>query len=184
MNITRALVLLLAFAAVCHAATPRAIVTVQRQHHPFEDHSCGHSLTVIRQIAIVAVDGHALKSPQQQVSVSPGRHVLSLLVSFVVGSSRGAAHPPLDAVFKPHRYSLDGEFCRSQSGAVAAGVGAWKFLLIDEDQRPPSAKVPKTNESNSSNQSLQPTALWRCASMSILISVFSVGAQPRSQSGG
>src|ERR1700730_16699641 len=35
-----------------------------------------------------------------------------------------------------------------------------------------------------SNQSLQPTALWRCASMSILISVFSIAAQPRSQSGG
>ena len=34
------------------------------------------------------------------------------------------------------------------------------------------------------NQSLQPTALWRCASVSILISVFSVGAQPRSQSSG
>jgi hypothetical protein len=39
-------------------------------------------------------------------------------------------------------------------------------------------------EHYSSNQSLQPTALWRCASMSILISLFSVGAQPRSQSGG
>ena len=37
---------------------------------------------------------------------------------------------------------------------------------------------------NRSNQPLQPTALWRCASMSILISLFSVGAQPRSQSGG
>ena len=35
-----------------------------------------------------------------------------------------------------------------------------------------------------SNQSLQPTALWRCVSMSILISVFSVGVRPRSQSGG
>jgi len=35
-----------------------------------------------------------------------------------------------------------------------------------------------------SNQPLQPTALWRCASMSILISVSSVGATPRCQSGG
>jgi hypothetical protein len=35
-----------------------------------------------------------------------------------------------------------------------------------------------------SNQSLRPTALSRCASMSILISVFSTGAQPRSRSGG
>jgi len=39
-------------------------------------------------------------------------------------------------------------------------------------------------ERYSSNQSLEPTALWRCASMSILISVFSTGAQPRSRSGG
>ena len=36
----------------------------------------------------------------------------------------------------------------------------------------------------SSNQALQPTALWRCASMSILTNIFSVGAKPRSQSGG
>ena len=34
------------------------------------------------------------------------------------------------------------------------------------------------------NQSLQPTALWRCASMLILISVLLVGAQPRYRSGG
>ena len=39
-------------------------------------------------------------------------------------------------------------------------------------------------ERYSSNQSLEPTALWRCASMSILISVFSTAAQRRSQSGG
>src|SRR6266545_2006078 len=32
----------------------------------------------------------------------------------------------------------------------------------------------------SSNQSLEPTALWRCASKPILISVVSTGAQPRS----
>lgn len=37
---------------------------------------------------------------------------------------------------------------------------------------------------NASNKSLQPTALWRCASMPILISLSSVGARPRSQSGG
>src|SRR5207244_8890040 len=37
---------------------------------------------------------------------------------------------------------------------------------------------------NRPNQSLQPTALWRCASMSILISVSSTVAQPRCQSGG
>ena len=39
-------------------------------------------------------------------------------------------------------------------------------------------------EHYSSNQSLQPTALWRCASMSTLISLPSTIAQPRFQSGG
>jgi hypothetical protein len=39
-------------------------------------------------------------------------------------------------------------------------------------------------ERYSSNQPLQPTALWRCASMSIFISMVSTVAQPRSQSGG
>jgi len=34
------------------------------------------------------------------------------------------------------------------------------------------------------NQSLEPTALWRCASMPIFISVASTGAQLRFQSGG
>ena len=48
-----------------------------------------------------------------------------------------------------------------------------------KDQHLHRAGSPKT-----SNQSLQPTALWRCASKSILISVFSVVAQPRSRSGG
>ena len=90
------------------------------------------------------MDGHALKSPQEQVSVSPGRHVLSLRVSFVLGSSSGAAHSSLDEVFKPHRYTLDGEFCRSQSGAVAAGLAVLKLLLIDEDDRRQGAKIPKT----------------------------------------
>jgi len=37
---------------------------------------------------------------------------------------------------------------------------------------------------HSPNQSLEPTALWRCASKPILISAVSTGAQPRSQSGG
>jgi hypothetical protein len=35
-----------------------------------------------------------------------------------------------------------------------------------------------------SNQSLEPTALWRCAFASILITLLSTGAQPRCQSGG
>src|SRR5438270_13957307 len=52
--------------------------------------------------------------------------------------------------------------------------------------RPWSLLGPESvsNSHQPSNQSLQPTVLWRCASMSMLISVFSTVAQPRSQSGG
>ncbi len=42
----------------------------------------------------------------------------------------------------------------------------------------------RRSDTKRSNQTLQPTALWRCASISILISVSSTGAQPRSPSGG
>jgi hypothetical protein len=45
-------------------------------------------------------------------------------------------------------------------------------------------EIDYPNNAMTPNQSLQPTALWRCASMSILIRLFSVEAQPRSQSGG
>jgi hypothetical protein len=41
-----------------------------------------------------------------------------------------------------------------------------------------------SNHSETPNRSLEPTALWRCASISHLITVFSTGAQPRSQSSG
>ncbi len=47
-----------------------------------------------------------------------------------------------------------------------------------------AAIYKRLNPPKASNQSLQPTALWRCASMSILITVSSTVAQPRSQSGG
>ena len=42
----------------------------------------------------------------------------------------------------------------------------------------------ESNRFAPSNKSLQPTALWRYASMPILISVFLTGAQPRFRSGG
>jgi hypothetical protein len=57
--------------------------------------------------------------------------------------------------------------------------------LIAEQIGEENVRLTKAGmEHYSSNQSLQPTALWRCVSMSSLISIFSVGAQPRSQSGG
>jgi len=39
-------------------------------------------------------------------------------------------------------------------------------------EKPPTHQADPICRANASNQSLQPTALWRCASMSILISLF------------
>ena len=45
-------------------------------------------------------------------------------------------------------------------------------------------EIDYPNNAMTPNQALQPTALWRRASMSILISLFLTFAQPRSRSGG
>jgi len=66
MRALAVLSLLIASAALCHAAPDASVATEQ-------DESCG--------VAIVAVDGHPLKSPQQNIRVSPGHHVLLLRIS-------------------------------------------------------------------------------------------------------
>ena len=79
-----------------YAAPSDAAVTAER------DESCG--------VAIVAVDGRPLKSPQQNVRVSPGHHVLLLRIS-------PAAYPtfssnvPQDGTFEAgEQYTVRGLF--------------------------------------------------------------------------
>ena len=82
--------------------------------------------------------------------------------------------------FVARRYERLGlpEFSRQAARFRFAYSGRLLFLLVativafwvQSHQRP--------------NQVLQPAALWRCASMSFLITVASTVAQPRSQSGG
>ena len=94
---------------------------------------------------------------------------------------------------KSIRVSSDGIILRSFFGRNApTPIGRRQsYFTLDSESSiglhclmPSSSKLLTHGEAISPNQSLQPTALWRCASMSILISVSSAVAQPRSQSGG
>ena len=58
------------------------------------------------------------------------------------------------------------------------------ILRCDDLSGEDIARRQESNRFAPSNKSLQPTALWRCASMPILTSVFLTGAQPRFRSGG
>jgi len=107
------------------AGQPRTFVQVQR--HP-EPHSCV--------LAIVAIDGKSLPSPQKQVSLVPGRHHLSIRV-WLGGADRSVVHAdaPLDQTFKPHRYWIDGEMGKG---------GLFKLVVLDDDERPAGVKRPET----------------------------------------
>jgi hypothetical protein len=93
MSVVRALTLLIASASVCAAGRPCAFIRVAT--HP-EPHSCA--------VSIVAIDGKSLPSPRKQVSLSPGRHHLSIRVW--LGMREGIVHAdaPLDYSFKTHHY--------------------------------------------------------------------------------
>jgi hypothetical protein len=105
--------LLTAAASISRAAPSPAGVTVQ------QDKSCG--------VAIVAVDGHTLKSPQQKISVAPGHHILLLRIS-------PARYPgfsddvTLDETFEANgRYTVMGLFYPSK--------GQLSIRFIDDKKR-------------------------------------------------
>jgi hypothetical protein len=87
-------------------------------------------------LAIVAIDGKSLSSARKQVSLSPGKHHLSIRVWLGDANDRVVhADAPLEKTFKPHRYWIDGEMRKG---------GLFKLIIQDEDERPPGVKRPKT----------------------------------------
>ena len=125
MSVLRTLTLLIASASVCAAGQPRTFIRVQR--HP-EPHSCV--------LAIVAIDGKSLPSPQKQVNLPPGRHNLSIRVWLGDAHDRVVhADAPLKQTFKPHRYWIDGEMLKG---------GLFHLRIEDEDERPLGVKPAKT----------------------------------------
>jgi hypothetical protein len=109
MSILRAVVTLIVAASVSLGATPEATVSA-RQYKRGEPRSC--------ELAIVAVDGHRLKSPRTQVRFPSGRHVLTVQVTFLQGKSRAvatvvAADASLVQEFEAHRYTIEGQLVYS-----------------------------------------------------------------------
>ena len=80
------------------------------------------------------------------------------------------------------------QLARTTRTARESSIELLRYEIVEQTPTPYGMDLkhyPKTTRLlKRSSQSLQPTALWRCASMSMLISVFSIVAQPRSQSGG
>ena len=95
MSTLRTCSILLTIASLSYAAGTNATLTMLR----------GKSCAAV----VVSIDGRALKSPQQQISLAPGRHVLSLRVTDALGRFP-TADAPLDTTFDAgHRYTFQAE---------------------------------------------------------------------------
>jgi hypothetical protein len=133
MNILRAAVILIAAASLSRGATSEATVSA-RQYKRGEPHTC--------EIAIVAVDGHRLKAPQTQVRFPPGRHALTMLVTFLWGNTRAeakveTADASLAQEFEAHRYSIEGK--------LSSG-GKLDLRVDDEDKKRAELSSRKRNQ--------------------------------------
>jgi hypothetical protein len=108
-----------------------------------------------------------LRVPDQKAALDFAQYVLP------IWGGGGVATKP------PYQISLRGDVWTVSCFLVDGRKATIKF-----SKEKGSVISTEYGKRNSSNRSLQPTALWRCASMSTLIRVFSTVAQPRSQSGG
>jgi hypothetical protein len=118
----RVLSVFLLLAGVCSGGTARTTLRT-KQHKASDVRSC--------EVMIVGIDGKSLSSPQQKLTLSPGRHALSIRVWFLVKEQLQTVDAPLADVFKPHRYLIDGGFVPS---------GKLELVLEDEDERPAGVK--------------------------------------------
>ena len=127
-------------------AGSKAVVRV-RPHQPWTERSC--------RMSIVGVDGRALPSAKQQIALSPGLHCFKFLIS--------NSHVPisdstdLEIFLQPgHHYSLSSYFPPMKYLKVRVDI---------TDDTQPSAKpyfdACHRANSNSSNHTMQPTALRR-----------------------
>ncbi len=122
---TRVYLLALAVAFARECGGSRAVLASQRAGAVVTSKS--------RAIRFVAVDGHSLSSPQQQIKISSGRHVLHFRVSLPLLGWRfpgvsDEAYGPFDYSFEAnHHYTVDGRLSRT---------GSFTLLVTDEDKRP------------------------------------------------
>jgi hypothetical protein len=124
MTLARSLLIVIALAGIASAATPKAFVAV-KTNKP----SC--------KIEIIAVDGHSLKSPQQQITISPGRHLISLRVKDMHGKVYET--DGLDFTFKPdHHHSIIGWWTAEDKMTVRIGDDT----AAANQQRKPATPAP------------------------------------------
>jgi hypothetical protein len=87
--------------------------------HLQQDKSCA--------VAVVAVDGHPLESPQDEITVAPGDHTLLLRITPARHPER-VADAPLKEIFNANgRYTVMGLF--------SPATGLLKVRFIDEKKR-------------------------------------------------
>jgi hypothetical protein len=161
----------------CEAMPPRVVVAPPRTRHVLQVHPLDvrfERVDIERMPMLAAVDALAA-----EVHKTYGEN-FAFSWSYTAGAypAKPEGRVSFHGKDVSTRNVLD-EFCR-QTG--------WSYHwnpkhFIDFRSGPVPGYEPEIRRPRP-NQSLQPTALWRCASMSILISVFPVGATLRSQSGG
>jgi hypothetical protein len=130
MSILRPLIILIACASLSRGATPEATISA-RQYKSGEARTC--------ELAIVAVDGHRLKSPQSHVRFARGRHSLTVQVTFLwafPGKKPGVeqADASLVQMFEAHHYSIDGQL---------SSTGALKLHVQDETKKSDESRSRK-----------------------------------------
>ena len=159
-----------------------------------------HAILLAFSIATAGCDGYvySFRPPPGRVPARPPDEHLLLAALRQVASERGYVEKP------PHQPNYGGHailahFGKSVSEREWVAVelvrelkdGSYRFIILDwpsitrsdESRAVEAALNARLQARQTSNKSLEPTALWRCASTPILISVVSTGAQPRSQSG-
>jgi hypothetical protein len=132
MSVLRPLIILIACASLSRGATPEATVSA-RQYKSGEARTC--------ELAIVAVDGHRLKSPRTQVRFPPGRHSLTVHVTFLWAfpgqkPKVEEADAPLVQMLEAHHYSIEGKL---------SSTGALKLHVQDETKKSEESRTPKRN---------------------------------------
>jgi|ERR1700675_1818542 len=98
MSAVRACSILFAFSSFSYAGGPQATLTM------LSTQTCS--------VAVVSVDGRAFKSPQRKITLTPGRHVLSLRVTDALGQLP-TADAPLDNTFQAHDYTFQAKLSRT-----------------------------------------------------------------------
>ena len=98
MSAVRACSILFAVSALSYAGGPQATLTMLS--------------TQTWSVAVVSVDGRAFKSPQRKITLTPGRHVLSLRVTDALGQLP-TADAPLENTFQAHDYTFQAKLSRT-----------------------------------------------------------------------